>query len=276
MSAPTAEMLRQERRGTLLVLTLSRPEVRNALSTPLIGALSAALEEARTDPGVRGALLTGEGAAFCGGLDVEELRAMADRRPEEHQADAEMFRALLETLYLFPKPTFAAVNGHAVAAGAGLVCACDFAVMDPRAKIGFTEAKIGFVAALVAVFLTRQIAEKHARDLLLSARLIGGEEAARIGLVTEVCGEGEALERTLALAESVTANAPLSLAVTKQMLARAPHLSVEDGLRAAAALNARARASASLREGVSAFLEKRSPDWDGLDPAGLAGPDEVG
>ncbi|SEJ49519.1 methylglutaconyl-CoA hydratase [Deinococcus reticulitermitis] len=266
---PPESALRREQRGSLLVLTLSRPEVRNALSTPLIGELRAALEVARADPAVRGVVLTGDGAAFCGGLDVEELRAMAERRPEEHRADADAFRTLLETLYLFPKPTFAAVNGHAVAAGAGLVCACDFAVMEGRAKIGFTEAKIGFVAALVAVFLTRQIAEKHARDLLLSARLIGGEEAARIGLVTEVCPEGQALSRALALAQSVIANAPLSLAVTKAMLARAPHLSVEDGLREAAALNARARASASLREGVSAFLEKRSPDWDGL-PTDLA------
>lgn len=254
-------LVETEKRGHLLLLKLNRPEVRNAMSAPMQAELLVALDEAEADRGVRGVMVTGEGSAFCGGLDVEELRAMSSRSPAQHQADAAAFANLLERLYLFPKPTFAAVNGHAVGAGAGIVCACDFAVQEARARIGFTEAKIGFVAAVVAVFVMRQLPEKHARDLLLSARLVSAEEAARMGLVNEAVSEGQALTRALELAEAVTANAPMSLRVTKEMLAHAPHQSLQEGLKQAAALNAAARRSASLREGVSAFLEKRSPDW---------------
>lgn len=256
--------LRQDRQGDLLILTLDRPAVRNALNTPLIRALHAALDAAAEDRAVRGVVLTGAGAAFCGGLDIEELQAMSTQPPERHRADAQAFGALLERLYLLPKPTFAAVNGHAVAAGAGLVAACDHAVMDARARLGYTEAKIGFVAALVAVFLMRQIPEKHARDLLLSGRLVTAADAARMGLVNEAAPEGESLTRTLAIAAQVTANAPYSLRQTKAMLADAPTLSVQEGLRRATDLNAAARASASLKEGVTAFLEKRPPDWAAL------------
>ena len=254
-------LILEERRGPVLILRLNRPEVRNAMSGPLTAALSRALDGAGADPEVRGVVITGEGRAFCAGLDVEELRAMSSRTPDEHRADAAAFADLLQKLYLFPKPTFAAVGGHAVGAGAGLVCACDFAVQDAQAKIGFSEVKIGFVAAVVAVFLMRQLPEKHARDLLLSARLVGAEEAARIGLVNEAAPAGQALARALALAETVMANAPMSLRVTKQMLTEAPHQSLQEGLKQAAELNALGRGSESLKEGVTAFLEKRAPDW---------------
>ena len=254
-----------EDRGHLRILKLNRPEVRNAMSAPMLAELMAALDAAEADRDVRGVVLTGEGAAFCGGLDVEELKAMSTRLPEQHRADAAAFANMLQRIYLFPKPTFAAVNGHAVGAGAGMICACDFAVQDAKAKVGFTEAKIGFVAAVVAVFVMRQLPEKHARDLLLTARLVGAEEAARMGLVTEAVAEGQALTRALELAEAVTSNAPMSLRVTKQMLAEAPHQSLQDGLKQAAEWNAVARGSASLKEGVAAFLEKRSPDWNAVE-----------
>ncbi|WP_291424967.1 enoyl-CoA hydratase-related protein [Deinococcus sp.] len=257
-------LILEERRGHLLVLRLNRPEVRNAMSGPLTAALSEALDRAEADPAVHGVVITGEGSAFCAGLDVDELKAMASRSHEQHLADATAFADILHKLYLFPKPTFAAVNGHAIGAGAGLICACDFAVQDARARVGFTEVKIGFVAAVVAVFLTRQLAEKHARDLLLSGRLLGAEAAAQIGLITQAAPEGEALAHTLELAETVTANAPMSLRVTKQMLTEAPHLDLTDGLREAARLNALGRGSESLKEGVTAFLEKRSPDWNSV------------
>ncbi|RJF68930.1 enoyl-CoA hydratase/isomerase family protein [Deinococcus cavernae] len=253
-----------ENRAHLRILKLNRPEVRNAMSGPMMAELMAALDAAEADRDVRGVIFTGEGSAFCGGLDVEELKAMAARSPEQHRADATAFANMLERIYLFPKPTFAAVNGHAVGAGAGMVCAADFAVQDTKAKVGFTEAKIGFVAAVVAVFVMRQLPEKHARDLLLSARLLGAEEAARMGLVNEAAGEGQALARAIELAEAVTANAPMSLRVTKQMLADAPHQSLQEGLKQAAELNAAARASESLKEGVASFLEKRAADWNAV------------
>lgn len=255
-------LIEAENDGHLRILRLNRPEVRNAMSAGMQAALMAELDAAQQDQGVRGVVLTGAGTAFCGGLDIDELKAMSSRTEEQHRADALAFAGLLERIYLFPKPTFAAINGHAVGAGAGIVCATDLAVQDARARLGFTEAKIGFVAAVVAVFVMRQLPEKHARDLLLSARLVGADEAARMGLVNEVVGEGQALARTLELAAAVTANAPRSLRVTKEMLAQAPHQSLGEGLRQAAELNALARCSASLREGTAAFLEKRPPSWE--------------
>ena len=184
-------------RGVVRVLTLNRPQVRNAMSLDLMRELTAALTAARTDAAVRVVVLTGAGAAFCAGLDLEELKAMSARSSEEHRADSEVFRTLLDTLYTFPKPTVAAVNGHAVGGGAGLAAACDLTVMAQGARMGFTEARIGFVAALVSVFLVRLLPEKHARDLLLTGRLLHADEAARMGLVNEVTPEGKALSRAL-------------------------------------------------------------------------------
>lgn len=250
-----------EQRGAVRVLTLNRPQVRNAMSLPLMHELGRLLDEAKTDDAVRVVVLTGAGQAFCAGLDMEELKAMSGRSAEEHRADSEVFRRLLETLYLFPKPTIAAVNGHAVAGGAGLAAVCDLTVMADGAKMGFTEAKIGFVAALVTVFLVRLLGEKHARDLLLSGRLVSAQEAERIGLINEVTPAENVLPRALERAEELARNAPNAVALTKGMLAAAPSLGLQEGLRYAADLNALARAGSELREGVAAFLEKREPAW---------------
>ena len=155
----------------------------------------------------------------------------------------------------------AAVNGPAVAGGAGLVSVCDTAVMSEGAKIGYTEARIGFVAALVGVFLVRQVGEKHARDLLLSARLVDAEEAVAMGLVNEIAPPGEVLGRAVARARIMARNAPSSLAMTKALLVSVPSLGLLEGLRYATEVNALARTTDDLKEGVAAFLEKREPGW---------------
>jgi methylglutaconyl-CoA hydratase len=243
------------------VLTLNRPERRNALSPALQEALLAALEAAEAAPGVRAMVLTGAGGAFCSGLDLGALQDLSARSTEENRRDSARFAKLLERLYTHPKPVVAAVNGPAVAGGAGLVNACDLAVMSQDARIGYTEARIGFVGALVGVFLVRQVGEKRAKDLLLSARLVGAEEAERMGLVNEVCAPEGVLSRALARAEALAANAPSSLAMTKLLLASAPSLGLAEGLRYAGELNALARTTDDLKEGVAAFLEKRPPRW---------------
>ena len=259
--AVSQDIILSEQCGAVRVLTLNRPQIRNAMSLPLMKQLKAMLDDAKADSTVRAVVLTGAGSAFCAGLDMEELRGMGSRSAEDHRADSEVFRTLLETLYLFPKPTVAAVNGHAVAGGAGLAAACDLTVMSEQAKMGFTEARIGFVAALVTVFMVRMVGEKCARDLLLSGRLVGAEEAWRIGMVSEVAAPENVLPRALERAHDLTRSAPSSLALTKTMLAAAPSLGLHEGLRYAADLNALARAGSELREGVAAFLEKREPEW---------------
>ncbi|MEJ2289528.1 MAG: enoyl-CoA hydratase-related protein [Deinococcales bacterium] len=250
-----------DQQGGVRILTLNRPDVRNALSTELRGALAEALEEAAADDGTRAVVVTGAGDAFCAGLDLRELEGMAGRSPEENRADSRGLADLLLELATLPKPVVAAVNGPAVAGGAGIVTACDLAVMERDARIGYSEARIGFVAALVSVFLVRQVGEKRARDLLLSARLISAEEAAAIGLVNEVVAPGRALSAAIDRARGLARNAPGSLAMTKTLLAGVSSMSLEDGLRYAVEVNALARERDELREGVRAFLEKREPSW---------------
>ena len=250
-----------DRQGPVRILTLNRPAVRNALSAELRAALGDALRAAADDQDTRAVVLTGAGDAFCAGLDLRELEGMSERSSEENRADSRDLAELLLQLATLPKPVVAAVNGPAVAGGAGLVTACDLAVMDPGARIGYTEARIGFVPALVSVFLVRQVGDKHARDLLLSARLITAQEAADIGLVNEVVAPGQALAAALDRARGLTRNAPGSLAISKTLLATVPSLSLEDGLRYAAEVNAEAREGDELHEGVRAFLEKREPRW---------------
>ncbi|HKI57672.1 MAG TPA: enoyl-CoA hydratase/isomerase family protein [Trueperaceae bacterium] len=250
-----------DRQGGVRILTLNRPDVRNALSRDLRGALHEALGEAADDDATRAVVLTGAGDAFCAGLDLRELESTVEASAEANRADSRALADLLLRLAMLPKPVVAAVNGPAVAGGAGLVGACDVAVMSEDARIGYTEARIGFVAALVSVFLVRQVGEKHARDLLLSARLVSAAEAAAMGLVNEVCPAGTALDAAVARARQLAANAPSSLAMTKALLASMPTLSVEDGLRYAVEVNALARETDDLREGVRAFLDKREPRW---------------
>lgn len=247
--------------GAVRLLTLNRPEVRNALSPTLRDSLYAEFERLRHDTSVRAVVITGAGKAFCAGLDLGELQNIAKRSTEENRADSLALAKLFELIYTFPKPVIAAVNGHAVAGGAGLVSICDLVVMSSEAKIGYTESRIGFVAALVGVFLLRQVGEKHARDLLLSARLISAEEAKAMHLVNEVQKPVDVWGRALELAQTITQNAPSSLALTKQLLADAPGMGLSEGLRYAVELNALARTTDDLKEGVAAFLEKRAPSW---------------
>ncbi|MFA5550562.1 MAG: enoyl-CoA hydratase-related protein [Trueperaceae bacterium] len=255
--------LETRREGSILILRLARPHVRNALTRTLRRALATALTEAEADATVRAVVLTGEGNAFCAGLDLAELEESLTYPSERHRADSRALADLFLQMLRFPKPLLAAVNGHAVAGGAGLVTACDVAVMAEDAKIGYTEARIGFVAALVSVLLVRQVGDKHARDLLLSARLISAAEAARLGLVNEVCPKDEVLQLTLARAEQMVANAPTSLRLTKELLAGVGSMAVDDAMRWAVDVNALARTGDELSEGVRAFLGKRDPNWHG-------------
>ncbi len=247
--------------GPVRTLSLNRPESRNALSRELRDALGEALAESERDPAVRALVLTGRGEAFCSGLDLRELGALAEHGSERNREDSRALADLLWSLYTFPKPVVAAVQGTAVAGGAGLVGACDVAVMAEGARIGFSEARIGFVAALVSVFLTRQVGEKRARELLLEARLVTADEALRMGLVNQVTAASAVLPRAQERAARMATNAPSALAMTKALLASVPGMGLEDGLRYAVELNALARGTGELQEGIRAFLEERPPSW---------------
>src|SRR3984957_2588994 len=171
--------------GGLANLTLNRPDKRNAISYELIADLLRALEEVKTST-ARVLILTGAGKAFCSRVDLDNLKSLIGRTAEQNLEDSRTMVSLFRSLYEFPKITIAAVNGAAIAGGTGLAFLCDFTLAVPEAKFGYTEVRIGFVPAIVSTFLLRQVGEKQARDLLLTGRIIGADEAAGMGLVNEI------------------------------------------------------------------------------------------
>lgn len=241
-------------------ITLNRPDKRNAISYELILDLLAAVAEVQKSNALV-LILTGAGKAFCSGMDLENLKALIGRTPEQNIDDSKIMAQLFRTLYDFPKPTIAAVNGAAVAGGTGLATLCDFTLAAPEAKFGYTEVRIGFVPAIVSTFLLRQVGEKIARDLLLTGRLFDAEEAKRIGLVNEIVPADQLLKRANEVAAQLMENSPASLLYTKRLLSTAARAQVDVQIEAAVRENAAIRSTADFREGISSFLEKRKPKW---------------
>lgn len=254
-----AELVRYELRSPAAVLTLARADKRNALSRQLIADLDAAVRRAADDPAARCVILTGDGSAFCAGMDLDELRSTLTADAEVIWADAQRLAELFDRIYSLPKPTIAAVNGAAVAGGAGLVTVCDLAVSVPTAKFGYPEVRRGLVAAMVLPHLLRHVGERCARYLLLTGELIDAEDAAAMGLINQVVGATGLLDTAVAWARACAEGGPLALAKTKDLLKRfSPHaLSVEEGARASAA----PRLGDECREGLAAFFEKRPVPW---------------
>ncbi len=208
-------------------------------------------------------ILTGTGKAFCSGMDIDDLKGLLGRKSEQNLQDSRTMVRLFRALYEFPKVTIAAVNGAAIAGGTGLALLCDFTLVVPEAKFGYTEVRIGFVPAIVSTFLLRQVGEKRARDLLLTGRIFGAEEAARMGLVTEIVESDRLMTRAQELAASLMENSPTSLRATKQLLTDHASAELDAQIEAAVRENAAIRTTTDFREGISSFLEKRKPVWTG-------------
>jgi methylglutaconyl-CoA hydratase len=246
----------------LATLTLNRPDKRNAISYELMDDLLRALEEVKNSA-ARVLIVTGAGKAFCSGMDLGDLKALAGRTPEQNLEDSRKMASLFRSLYDFPKPTIAAVNGPAIAGGTGLATLCDFTLAVPEAKFGYTEVRIGFVPAIVSTFLLRQVGEKIARDLLLTGRIFDAAEALRIGLINEIVPAEKLLDRARELAAQLMENSPASLAYTKGLLSDHARAELDSQMEAAIQENAGIRATADFREGIASFLEKRKPKWTG-------------
>lgn len=248
--------------GRIDTITLSVPEKRNAISQRMVADLLAALEQAESGS-ARVILLTGAGKAFCAGMDLDQLRLLAQSTHDKNVEDARRVSAMFHRLYSFPKPVIAAVNGTAIAGGCGLATLADFTLAVPEAKFGYPEVKLGFMPALVAVYLRRQIAEKPARDLLLTGRIIDAAEAFRIGLITEVVPAERLLDRAREIAAALIAASPTAVARTKSFLLEFEDAALRADLESAIEANADIRSTPDFHEGVTAFLEKRSPKWSG-------------
>jgi len=256
------ETLHTQTEAAVHTILLNRPEKRNALTPQLIEELTQALETAAGNPHCRVVVITGAGSAFCAGLDLEVLRANVEAGEDTALRDAERIAALFRTLHELPKPTIAAVNGAAVAGGMGIATLCDLTLAVPEAKFGYTEVRIGFIPAIVSAYLRIQIGDKAARDLLLTGRTIGAEEAASVGLVTRVVPEPELMREARSEAEKLMRNSPAAMAATKGLLSRFAERRLLDEIDGAIRASVQMRAHPDFREGVTAFLEKREPRWN--------------
>jgi methylglutaconyl-CoA hydratase len=248
--------------AAVATITLNRPDKRNAISFELMDDLLRGLDEVAKSR-AQVLIITGAGRAFCSGLDLDDLKALIGRSAEQNLQDSETMVRLFRSLYEFPKVTIAAVNGAAIAGGTGLALLCDFTLAVPEAKFGYTEVRIGFVPAIVSTFLLRQVGEKQARDLLLTGRIIGAEEAARLGLINEIVAPENLMAKARELAALLIENSPASLHATKRLLTDHARAELDAQIEAAVRENAAIRNTADFREGVSSFLEKRKPRWSG-------------
>ena len=241
-------------------ITLNRPDKRNAINPQMISELLTAFDEIEKKK-IRVVIMTGAGLAFCAGMDLEMLSAIAQQSPQENQDDSKRMAKLFRRIWSFPRPIIAAVNGHALAGGCGIATLCDFTLAVPEAHFGYTEVRIGFLPAIVSVFLTRQIGDKRARDLLLTGRKISAKEAQQLGLVSEVVEPEKLLARANELADYLVEVSPGSLSRAKRLLVTAEQAGVDADLERAVLENARIRCTPDFKEGVASFLEKRKPVW---------------
>src|SRR5271167_4145637 len=248
--------------GGIATITLNRPEKRNAISFDLIDDLLRALDEVAKSEAII-LIVTGAGKAFCSGMDLDNLKALLGRTADQNLQDSQTMVQLFLAIYEFPKVTIAAVNGAAIAGGTGLALLCDFTLAVPEAKFGYTEVRIGFVPAIVATFLLRQVGEKIARDLLLTGRIFDAAEALKMGLINEIVPPEKLLDRARELSAQLAENSPLSLFHTKRLLTEHARAELDSQIEAAIRENAGIRETADFREGIASFLEKRKPNWTG-------------
>jgi methylglutaconyl-CoA hydratase len=246
--------------GDLATITLNRPEKRNAISAEMMAELVSAFDEVDASP-ARVLILTGAGKAFCSGMDLDSLKALATQSPAEQLEDARRLAHMCRRIWSFPKPTIAAVNGHAIAGGCGIATLCDFTIAVPEAKFGYPEVRIGFLPAVVSIFLVRQVGEKNARDLLLTGKTIDAAEAHRLGMVTQIVPAEGLLKAAQELAATLLAASPASLRTTKKLLCDFAAPEIDRELELAIEESARIRSTADFREGLASFLEKRAPRW---------------
>jgi methylglutaconyl-CoA hydratase len=250
------QCLRTALEAGVLTLTLDRPEKRNALSSVLIESLHTALERADLDADVRVVLLRGAGQDFCAGADLDELLASADRSAAENEASALWLGQLFSRMRRMPKPVVVAVQGRALAGGAGLVTACDIAVAGAGAQMGYPEIQRGFVPAMVMTMLRRVAGEQAALDLVLTGRLLPAEEARGLGLLSRVVPDAEMEREVSRLVQRLAETSPSAIALTKQLFYQLDGLSFDQGIALGARVNALARQTPDFKTAIDSFLQR--------------------
>jgi methylglutaconyl-CoA hydratase len=256
-----SEIVLYEIKNRVAYITLNRAEKRNALNPDLVNALQNYFTQAANDESVKIIVLKANGKVFSAGADLEYLKQLQQFSFEDNLADSKQLAKLFETIYTHPKVIIAQVQGSAIAGGCGLATVCDFTFAVAEAQFGYTEVKIGFIPAIVMVFLLRKIGEIRAKELTLTGKLISAQEAREMGLIHLVVSTTEIEEAVYNFAEELCRNASSeSLKRTKQMIAKlSPDLQVS--LNYAAQINAEMRSTEDCKKGISAFLNKEQVNW---------------
>ena len=240
----------------LATITLNRPEKRNALDAQMVDELHAAVLRGVNAPEVRVIMLAGAGAAFCAGADLAYLQEISTNDILANQRDSQSLMRLLHAIYTSPKPTVAAVRGPALAGGCGLVTVCDITIAADDATFGYPEVRIGFIPAIVMVFLRYRVGDAIAKDLVLRGTTISATEAHRIGLIAHVVSKDAFATLCAEIVGDLRKGGASALALAKQMFTALPGMSLDAGLEYAASMNALARQTEECRAGIAKFLSR--------------------
>jgi methylglutaconyl-CoA hydratase len=265
--APASARLRTVQEGPVRRLVLARPEVRNAFDDRLIAELTEAVGRLAADSETRVGILEGEGPSFCAGADVAWMRKAGGYSREENEADAGRMAAMLRAIDACPKPVVAAVHGHAIGGGVGLVAAADIVIAAEGTVFSLAEVKLGILPSVISPYVLRSIGPRQARDLFLTGDRFDAREALRIGLVHQVVPAEELHAAVRRKVESLLTSGPEAVAVAKKLIERVAGLPVEEAIPLTVRTIAERRASEEAREGLSAFLEKRAPRWSVRKPS---------
>lgn len=249
----------QNRIGTIL---LNRPEKRNALNNEMVNQLLAVLDELEKNTACKIVIIKAKGEAFCAGADLNYLQQLQTNTYEQNLEDSRQLMTMYSKLYHFPKIIIAQVEGAALAGGCGLAGLCDFCYATPNAQFGYTEVRIGFIPAIVSVFLTRKIGENLAKQLLLTGNIISAERALKINLISEIIANDSIDTEVMRIAEKLsTTVSSQSIKLTKDLLTQFPGHIIHHQLEIAAIANANARATEDCIKGIATFLNKEKISW---------------
>lgn len=243
-------------------ITLNRPEKRNALSFDFVQQIKRVLVQAESDENCKVVVIKANGEAFCSGADLTSLQTMQNNTYDENLADSKNLKELFAMIYQSRKIVVAQVEGAAIAGGCGLATICDFCFATPESKFSYTEVKIGFVPAIVMVFLLRKVGEQTAKKLLLTAEFFDASQAQKYQLINEVVDPNDIENHVYNFAQKLCKGASgQSLALTKQMIDEVQNRSLIDALNYAAEMNAYARQTNDCKRGINAFLNKEKLVW---------------
>jgi methylglutaconyl-CoA hydratase len=258
MGFETVELKTEDR---VAWVTLNRPEVRNAFNEVMIAELIQVLDRVENDDSVRVLVLTGSGKAFCAGADLNWMKKMKDFTIEENYKDALELARLMYKLYRLPKPTIARVNGASIGGSNGLVAACDLVIASHRAEFSLSEVKIGLVPACIGPYLLKKTGEAACRELFLSGERISAGRARELGLVNEVVTHVNLTARVREKISNLLTSGPHALAVSKDLLGKISEMPLSEAKDYTARVIAELRVGDEAQEGMTAFLDKRRPDW---------------